>query len=166
MHELCAIRFVDFENDFQQFKSYPKSTITWKHNGRDISDASDNIMVKDDRLIINKPTKYSRGYYQCYVENDEGIAYGLVNVNIKPKMTRNQVPANQNKSENRLKIKSSTCVQRADGDFEIRFEWKTKQISIDGFIYRVEFENTKARSNPLYRNGLDEFSNCSLHLAL
>lgn len=132
------------------FKSYPKSTITWKHNGRDISDASDNIMVKDDRLVINKPTKYSRGYYQCYVENEEGIAYGLVNVNIKPKMTRNQVPANQNKSENRLKIKSSTCVQRGDGDFEIRFEWKTKQISIDGFIYRVEFENTKARSNPLY----------------
>ena len=111
-------------------------------------------MVKDDRLIINKPTKYSRGYYQCYVENEEGIAYGLVNVNIKPKMTRNQIPANQNKSENRLKIKSSTCVQRADGDFEIRFEWKTKQISIDGFIYRVEFENTKARQNPLYRNGL------------
>ena len=34
--------------------------------------------------------------------------------------------------------------------YKIKFKWQTKKISLTGFIYRLEFQNSHAKSNPLY----------------
>merc|ERR1711935_747256 len=101
--------------------------------------------------------KYSRGYYQCFVDNSEGTLYGLIDLNVKLKARKNfnksPVPSSSStSSSSRPKFREAKCFSSEidDDSFEIEFWWKSKQISLRKFIYRIEYIDPQADLNPLY----------------
>lgn len=44
--------------------------VEWKHNGKEVMKQEHRI--EGNQLVLTNPRKYSRGYYQCFVDNSEG----------------------------------------------------------------------------------------------
>ena len=81
-----------------------------------------------------------------------GTTYGLIDLNVKTKTPRIKHFKASSQSPNRPKFKEAKCFSsEVDDSFEIHFSWKSKQISLRKFIYRVEYIDPQADSNPLYR---------------
>ena len=71
--------------------------VEWKHNGKEVMQEH---RIEGNQLVLTNPRKYSRGYYQCFVDNSEGNSntklpivslmstfigtlYGLIDLNVK-----------------------------------------------------------------------------------
>ena len=53
----------------QEYSAYPPAHVEWRHNGKEVMQEH---RIESNQLVLANPRKYSRGYYQCFVDNSEG----------------------------------------------------------------------------------------------